>query len=46
VTAAIVVILALLAIGIVVESLLRLRNWLNKSPPGHDVQPPPDGGPE
>jgi hypothetical protein len=46
VTAAIVVILALLAIGIVVESLLRLRNWLNNSPPGHDVQPPADGGPE
>jgi hypothetical protein len=46
VTAAIVVILALLAIGIVVESLLRLRTWLKNSPPGHDVQPPTDGGPE
>ncbi|MGO9035800.1 hypothetical protein [Mycobacterium sp.] len=45
-TAAIVVILALLAIGIVVESLLRLRKWLNNSPPGHNGQSPPDGGPE
>jgi hypothetical protein len=45
-TAAIVVILALLAIGIVVESLLRLRKWLNNSPPRRDVQPPHDGGPE
>jgi hypothetical protein len=46
VSAAIVVILILLAIGIVVESLLRLRKWLNNSPPGQDVHPPPDGGPE
>jgi hypothetical protein len=46
VIAVIVVLLSLLAIGIVVESLLRLRKWLNNSPPGHDVQPPRDGGPE
>jgi hypothetical protein len=40
------VILTLLAIGIVVESLLRLRNYLNKSPPGPEVKPPPDDGAE
>jgi hypothetical protein len=39
------VILILLAIGIVVESLLRLRKYLN-SPPGHDIKPPPDAGGE
>jgi hypothetical protein len=43
VTAAIVVILILLAIGIVVESLLRLRKWLQKSPPGPKAEEPPDG---
>jgi hypothetical protein len=43
VTAAIVVILVLLAIGIVVDSLLRLRRWLQKSPPGPQAQQPPDG---
>jgi hypothetical protein len=35
----------LLAIGIVVESLLRLRKYLN-SPPDHDIKPPADGGAE
>jgi hypothetical protein len=36
--------LALLAIGIVVAPLLRLRKWLQKSPPsGPDAQEPPDG---
>jgi len=33
------------AIGIVVESLLRLRRWLNNAPPGHDIKPPPGDGP-
>jgi hypothetical protein len=42
VSAAIWVILVLLAIGIVVESLLRLRKYLN-TPPSHDIKPPPDG---
>jgi hypothetical protein len=37
-TAAIVVVLALLGVGIVVDQLFRLRNWLNKPPPGE----PPD----
>jgi hypothetical protein len=46
VSAAIWVILILLAIGIVVESLLRLRKYLNNSPPGQDGPPPSDGGPE
>jgi hypothetical protein len=47
VSAAIWVILILLAIGIVVESLLRLRKYLNNSPSGQDKSPPPpDGGPE
>jgi hypothetical protein len=40
------VILILLAIGIVVESLLRLRKYLNNAPPGPDVKPPPDDGAE
>jgi len=46
VSAAIWVIVILLAIGIVVESLLRLRKYLNNSPPGLDVKPPPDDGAE
>jgi hypothetical protein len=46
VSAAIWVVLILLAIGIVVESLLRLRKYLNTPPPSQDVKPPPDGGPE
>jgi hypothetical protein len=44
VTAAIVVILILLAVGIVSDSLLRLRKWLNKPPPGPDRGEPPDDG--
>jgi hypothetical protein len=43
VSAAIVVVLMLLGIGIVVDQLLRLKKWLQKSPPGQDVQEPPDG---
>jgi hypothetical protein len=43
VSAAIVVVLILLGIGIVVDQLLRLRKWLRNSPTGQDVQEPPDG---
>jgi hypothetical protein len=43
VSAAIVVVLMLLGIGIVIDQLLRLRKWLQKSPPGQDGQQPPDG---
>jgi hypothetical protein len=35
---AIVVVLALLAVGIVIDQLFRLRNWLNRPPPA--VEPP------
>jgi hypothetical protein len=42
VTAAIVVVLVLMALGIVVESLLRLRKWLNNSPPAQEFRPPRD----
>jgi len=43
VTAAIVVVLILLGIGIVVAPLLRLREWLRQSRPGPETQEPPDG---
>jgi hypothetical protein len=43
VSAVIVVVLMLLGIGIVIDQLLRLRKWLQKPPPGQDVQKPPDG---
>jgi hypothetical protein len=36
VTIAIVVILALVGVGILIDQLLRLRRWLNKPPPGGD----------
>ena len=36
------VVLILLAIGIVVESLLRLRKWLQNSPPFPGPQEPPE----
>jgi hypothetical protein len=42
VSAAIVVILILLAVGIVVAPLLRLRKWLKSSPRGQELQPPVD----
>jgi hypothetical protein len=42
VSAAIWVILLLLALGIVVESLLRLRKYLNNSPPVPNPQEPSD----
>jgi hypothetical protein len=43
VSAAIVVVLILLAIGIVLDSLLRLRRWLQKPPPAPRAQEPPEG---
>jgi hypothetical protein len=44
VSVAIVVVLILLGIGVVAAPLLRLRKWLQKSPPsGRDAQEPPDG---
>jgi hypothetical protein len=42
VNAAIIVLLILLATGVVVSPLLRLRAWLKRSPPGQEFQPPPD----
>jgi hypothetical protein len=42
VTAAIVVTLTLLAIGIVVDQLARLRKWLKNAPPGGEVPKPPE----
>jgi hypothetical protein len=36
------VVLMLLGLGIVVDQLLRLRKWLQKSPPGQDAREPPD----
>jgi len=38
-TAVIVVLLVLLAIGILANGLLRLRTWLQNSPPGEEFQP-------
>jgi hypothetical protein len=43
VSVAIVVVLILLGIGIVVAPLLRLRQWLQKPPPGPEAKEPPDG---
>jgi hypothetical protein len=43
VTAAIVVVLTLLGVGIVIDQLFRLRNWLNKPPPSPDDHDTPDG---
>jgi hypothetical protein len=39
---AIVVLLILLAIGIVLSPLIRMKAWLQKSPPAQEFQPPPD----
>jgi len=41
-TAIIVVTLMLLGLGIVINGLIRLRNWLNDSPPGEETVDPPD----
>ena len=43
VTAAIVVVLTLLGVGIVIDQLFRLRNWLNTPPPRPDDHDTPDG---
>jgi hypothetical protein len=43
VTAAIVVTLVLLGLGIVINGLLRLKEWLKNSPP---LPPPVEGDPE
>jgi hypothetical protein len=40
-TAIVVVVLALLAVGIVIDELLRLRKWLNKAPPNPKDHEPP-----
>jgi hypothetical protein len=40
--AAIIVLLILLATGVVISPILRLRAWLKRSPPGQEFQPPPD----
>jgi hypothetical protein len=45
VSTAIVVVLGFLGVGIVIDQLLRLRKWLNKSPPSAEVQEPPDPKP-
>ncbi|WP_188112914.1 hypothetical protein [Mycobacterium simiae] len=43
VTAVIVVTLAIVGIGIVINELLRLRSWLKSSPPhGDDAESPED----
>ena len=43
VTVAIVLVLILLGIGVVVAPLLRLRQWLQKAPPGPEAEELPDG---
>ncbi|HEY7053426.1 MAG TPA: hypothetical protein VH496_15025 [Mycobacterium sp.] len=40
-TAVIVTLLVMLAVGLVVDQLFRLRTWLNKPPPEREP-PPPD----
>jgi hypothetical protein len=42
VNAAIIVLLILLATGVVVSPLLRLRAWLKTTPPAQEFQLPPD----
>jgi hypothetical protein len=42
VNAAIIVLLILLATGVVVSPLLRLRAWLKRTPPAQEFQSPPD----
>ena len=39
-TAVAVTLLVLLAVGIVVDQLLRLRKWLNRPPSREDPEPP------
>lgn len=33
---------AVAAVGLVVDQLLRLKRWLNRPPAGHDLREPPD----
>jgi hypothetical protein len=42
VNAVIIVLLILLATGVVVSPLIRMRAWLKQSPPAQELQPPPD----
>jgi len=42
VNAAIIALLILLATGVVVSPLLRLRAWLKRTPPAREFEPPPD----
>jgi hypothetical protein len=42
VTIAIIVLLALVGIGIVIDRLFWLRRWLNTPLPGHEFREPPD----
>jgi hypothetical protein len=42
VVVAIVVVLMLLGLGIVINQLLRLRRYLNESPPGAGAAAPPE----
>jgi hypothetical protein len=44
VSAAIVVMLALVGVGIVINELSRLRKWLKKPPPRREDEEPPDTG--
>ncbi len=43
VTTVILIVLALLAVGIVIDQLFRLRKWLNQTPPKPGDHEPPDG---
>ncbi|MFV0494246.1 hypothetical protein [Mycobacterium sp.] len=45
-TAAIVVALVLLGLGIVINGLFRLRDWLKNSPPLPPPTPDPDDDPD
>jgi hypothetical protein len=42
-TAILVAVLILAGIGIVIDSLFRLRNWLQRPPPGGEDREPPAG---
>jgi hypothetical protein len=46
VNAAIIVLLILLATGVVISPILRLRAWLNRTPPAQEFQPPADEEPQ
>jgi uncharacterized membrane protein YqgA involved in biofilm formation len=43
VTTVILIVLALLAAGIVIDQLFRLKKWLNQAPPKPTDREPPDG---